>query len=230
MAAAGAAAASTCQVCAKGAAALPGLLPPRLTPAPRAPVDVDLIFTKAKPKFERRLQFTHFLDALAAIAERKYPSFAPADGLRLLLAHHLAPLHDAVQLEMQKTGETEVPLTGVFKKLYDVRSYTGVYAERFRSGDGRINGDADNRPGRAFTGSTNTGTDETIHDVSVLFRPNLRSGTLQATRVVPPGGSPRAAMRSASPSRAGGGGPRALRSPSHYGSDARSSSGYGADS
>lgn len=195
---------------AKLARECPGLLDRAVNP-----IEVDLIFTKAKPKFERRLQFTHFLDALAAIAERKYPAFSPADGLRLLLAHHLAPLYDAVQLEMQKTGETEVPLTGVFKKLYDVRSYTGVYAERFRSGDGRINGDADNRPGRSFNGSTNTGTDETIHDVSVLFRPNLRSGTLQATRHVPQGGSPRAALRSGSPSRAAavGGSLRSLRSP-----------------
>jgi hypothetical protein len=30
--------------------------------------EVDLIFVKAKPKFERRLQFTHFLDALSALA------------------------------------------------------------------------------------------------------------------------------------------------------------------
>ncbi len=82
---------------------------------------------------------------------------------------------------MAKTGETEVPLTGVYKKLYDVRSYTGVYTERFRSADGRINGEADNRPGRVFTGSTNLGTDEVIHDISVLMRPNLRGGSMKTT-------------------------------------------------
>jgi hypothetical protein len=82
---------------------------------------------------------------------------------------------------MKKTGDTEIPLNGVYKRLYDVRSYTGVYAERFRSGDGRINGEADNRPGRRYGGSTNTATDEVIHDISVLMRPNLaRGGTMMA--------------------------------------------------
>jgi len=166
--------------------------------------EVDLIFTKAKPKFERRLHFSHFLDALSAIAERKYPDYSPADGLRLLIGNHLAPLYDIVKVEMNKTGDTEIPLSGVFKKLYDPRSYTGVYAERFRSGDGRINGEADNRPGRQFSGSTNTGTDETIHDISVLMRPNLRSGTMMTNRPVQQGGSPRrnhaSPHRSVSPS------------------------------
>jgi len=140
--------------------------------------EVDLIFTKAKPKFERRLQFSHFLDALAAIAERKFPAYSPADGLRLLITNHLSPLLEQVRAECTKTGETEFPLSGVFKKLYDPRSYTGVYAERFRSADGRINGEADNRPGRVFSGSTNTGTNETIHDISILMRPNLRGGSM----------------------------------------------------
>jgi hypothetical protein len=35
------------------------------------PTEVDLIFTKAKPKGQRRLHFDHFLDALAAIAAKK---------------------------------------------------------------------------------------------------------------------------------------------------------------
>jgi hypothetical protein len=161
--------------------------------------ELDLIFIKAKPKYERRLDFEHFLDALTAIAEHKYPDFSPADGLRLLVHHNLAPLYDIVQVEMQKTGETEVPLTGIFKKLYDVRSYTGVYAERFRTGDGRINGDTDNRPGKQFVGNTNTGTDEIIHDISTLMRPNLRSGSMMTVRSMPSGGSPRAARRSLSP-------------------------------
>ena len=67
----------------------PGLLEPRVL----TPTDADLIFVKAKPKAERHLQFSHFLDALSAVAERKYPECAPADGLRLLLEHHLAPLY-----------------------------------------------------------------------------------------------------------------------------------------
>ena len=72
---------------------------------------------------------------------------------------------------MAKTGETEVPLTGIFKKLYDVRSYTGVYAERFRSADGRINGDTETRAGRTYQGSTNSRTDEVIHDIRCVSSP-----------------------------------------------------------
>ena len=82
------------------------------------------------------------------MAERKFPTMAPQDGLRQLISAHLVPHYDMVQVEMSKSGETEVPLSGVYKKLYDPRSYTGVYAERFRSGDGRINGESDSRPGK----------------------------------------------------------------------------------
>jgi hypothetical protein len=193
----------------------PGLMDRALTAT-----EVDLIFTKAKPKFERRLDFEHFLDALAAVADRKYPEYSPADGLRLLIANHLAPHYEVVQNEMLKTGDTEVPLSGVYKKLYDVRSYTGVYAERFRTGDGRINGDADNRAGKAFRGNTNTGTDEVIHDISVLMRPNLRSGSMMTSRPVAPGGSPRAAVAAS----AGGGSSGGSVSPRALGGGAGSSS------
>jgi len=86
----------------------------------------------------------------------------------------LVPHFDFVQAQLSKTGDSEIPLKGVFKKLYDPSNYTGVYAERFRSGDGRINGEADNRPGRSFRGNTNTGTNEVIHDISTLMRPNLQ--------------------------------------------------------
>ena len=174
----------------------PGLMGGALTAT-----EVDLIFVKAKPKFERRLAFEHFLDALAAMAERKYPAMSPQDGLRQLIAAHLVPHYEMVQVEMGKTGETEVPLTGVYKKLYDPRSYTGVYAERFRTGDGRINGESDNRPGRRFTGSTNAGTNEVITDISSIMRPNLRSGTMMRSRPIAVGGSPRNSMRASSPRR-----------------------------
>ena len=61
--------------------------------------------------------------------------------------------------------------------LHSCDSYTGVYAERFRSGDGRINGDSDNRVGRQYVGDTNTATNEIIHDISSLMRPHLRHGS-----------------------------------------------------
>ena len=116
-----------------------------------------------------------FRPSLNRVCARRYADLSPADGLRLLLSRHLVPLYALVQEQMGKTGESVAPLTGAFARLYDVKSYTGVYKERFASGDGRINGDADNRTGRDFKGNTNSGTDETIHDISVLMRPNLRS-------------------------------------------------------
>lgn len=51
--------------------------------------EVDLIFTKAKPKFERRLNFSHFLDALSGMAHKKYASVDPATGFGLLLENHV---------------------------------------------------------------------------------------------------------------------------------------------
>lgn len=35
------------------------------------------------------------------------------------------------------------PKGSVFDRLYDTRSYTGVYAERFKGADGRINAHTD---------------------------------------------------------------------------------------
>ena len=60
--------------------------------------DVDLTFTKAKPKFERRLGFSHFLDALTALAEKRCPAPDAATSLRQLIAHHLAPQFEMVQV------------------------------------------------------------------------------------------------------------------------------------
>lgn len=195
--------------------------PPSPAPRPALP-HPSLSRAQAKPKFERRIDFEHFLDALAALAERKYADYAPSDGLRLLIAHHLAPHHALVTEEMAKTGDTAVPLTGVYKKLYDPRSYTGVYAERFRSGDGRINGDTGSRAGKSFRGNTNTGSDETIHDISVLMRPNLRGGSMMTTRPVPPGGSPRAGGGGGAP----GGSTRSLLLPPRHGGDGSVQGGY----
>ncbi len=63
----------------------------------------------------------------------------------------------------------------VFDRLTDPRGFTGVYGERFRSGPG-INHDADRRsPARrsSFTGSTNAGTGEVVHDLSHITRDYL---------------------------------------------------------
>ena len=83
--------------------------PPSLWPHPRALLsvtrtEVDLIFTKAKPKGERRLEFRCFLDALSALSEKRYPDREPADGLRHLLTDHLAPLWSFVQVRGPSGG------------------------------------------------------------------------------------------------------------------------------
>ena len=65
----------------------PALLDKRLTRT-----EVDLIFTKAKPKFQRRLDFTHFLDALSAMASKKYPKYDPTTAFSIILSNHVFKL------------------------------------------------------------------------------------------------------------------------------------------
>lgn len=54
---------------------------------------------------------------------------------------------------------------GVYDRLCDQKSYTGVYAERFKGEGGRINGDTVN-DGVAFSGNTNSGGDHAVRDLS----------------------------------------------------------------
>lgn len=63
----------------------PGLMDARLTRT-----IVDLIFVRCKPKFERRLSYGHFLDALAATAAHKFPAEEPAAAFSLLLMRCIA--------------------------------------------------------------------------------------------------------------------------------------------
>lgn len=66
--------------------------------------------------------FDRFLDALAAIAEKKFPNCAALDSLKLLLKLHLAPLFEIVQVEVGKTSGTVVPLKGIYARLTDPKS------------------------------------------------------------------------------------------------------------
>lgn len=67
---------------------------------------------------------------------------------------------------------------GVFDRLSNPQNFTGVYRRAFFT-DGRMNAYADTGvsaiPTR-FTGDTNTRSDEHIHSIQVLLRPNLRTG------------------------------------------------------
>lgn len=62
-------------------------------PAPAT--DVDVVFASVCPRGLRRIGFTLFLDALAALAARKFPGAPVPEALRSLLTQHLAPLHAA---------------------------------------------------------------------------------------------------------------------------------------
>lgn len=70
--------------------------------------------------------------------------------------------------------EGSKPQQNVYDRLYDKRSYTGVYRKRFE-GDGRINADTQVSLMRAHhpktAGAPNS--DQTIHALSSLMRPNL---------------------------------------------------------
>jgi hypothetical protein len=74
-------------------------------------------------------------------------------------------------------GEANSP-GSVFDRLSTPTNFTGVYRRAFFT-DGRMNAYADTGvssiPTR-FRGNTNTSTNETIHNISVTLRPNLRSG------------------------------------------------------
>lgn len=65
----------------------------------------------------------------------------------------------------------------VFDRLHDPVSYTGVYAERMRSGP-TVNDASDVSVSRSpthFRGSTNTNSDETIRDIAQITRPYLNA-------------------------------------------------------
>lgn len=53
----------------------------------------------------------------------------------------------------------------MYDRLCDEKTYTGVYAERFKGDGGRINGDTAN-DGVAFSGNTNSGGDHAVRDLS----------------------------------------------------------------
>jgi hypothetical protein len=74
-------------------------------------------------------------------------------------------------------GEANKP-GGVYDRLASPGSFTGVYRRAYLT-DGRINHFTEtgvsNVPTR-FKGDTNTGSNETIHDIKVLLRTNLNIG------------------------------------------------------
>lgn len=62
----------------------PGLLTKRVTTQ-----HVDVVFTKCKNRGERRLNYSRFLDALAALAAVRYPDEDPVTAFTYLLCRHI---------------------------------------------------------------------------------------------------------------------------------------------
>ena len=56
--------------------------------------DIDLIFSKTKPRGIRRLEFDHFLDTLLELAVRIYPDEDPTIALANFLAKFIFALFD----------------------------------------------------------------------------------------------------------------------------------------
>ena len=74
-------------------------------------------------------------------------------------------------------GQSNKP-GGVYDRLSSPASFTGVYKRAYET-DGRINAFADtgvSAKSTRYRGSTNTGSNETIHNIKHLLRPNLKSG------------------------------------------------------
>jgi hypothetical protein len=61
---------------------------------------VDLIFSKAKPVGNRRMQYEHFLDALLELALKLFPDEDPTTALSLCLARYIFALFDQTPAPM----------------------------------------------------------------------------------------------------------------------------------
>ena len=138
--------------------------------------------TKAKKKGERRLTFASFLDALEMMALKKFPGLEAQTAIGTLLANHVLRNPNAhAKAKAASKAKGGHSRGGVFDRLNSVDNFTGVYAERFTTGDGKINShsgvSASSSPNAAkFRGNTNTNTDETIRDISSIMRPEVQAG------------------------------------------------------
>lgn len=85
--------------------------------------DVDIIFTKVKPKSERKITFAQFQEALKLLAEKKFPG--ATDALQKL---HAKMLEGGGPLAH---GVTKALKTGAVDRLTDASKFTGSHKERF---------------------------------------------------------------------------------------------------
>jgi hypothetical protein len=85
--------------------------------------DVDIMFSKVKPKSERKITFAQFEEALKLMAEKKYPG--DAEGLSKLKEKILEGKGP------QAHGVTKTVKAGAVDRLTDASKYTGSHKERF---------------------------------------------------------------------------------------------------
>jgi len=90
----------------------------------------------------------------------------PVEGMSGLAAKKAMGINHATI-----AGEANRP-GGIYDRLSNTKSFTGVYAKRFSNdpGGGRINGDTINSRHHGFNGDTNRGTDQRVDDISQILR------------------------------------------------------------
>jgi len=90
----------------------------------------------------------------------------PVEGLSGKAAKRASGINHATV-----AGEANRP-GGIYDRLSNTKSFTGVYAKRFEGGvgGGRINGDTINSRHHGFNGDTNRKTDQRVDDISQILR------------------------------------------------------------
>jgi hypothetical protein len=85
--------------------------------------DVDIMFSKVKPKSERKITFAQFEEALKLMAEKKYPDDPEAlNKLKAKILEGKGPVAH---------GVTKTVKAGAVDRLTDTTKYTGSHKERF---------------------------------------------------------------------------------------------------
>jgi hypothetical protein len=92
--------------------------------------DVDIIFSKIKPRTERKINFKQFQEALKLLAEKKFPG--DEGGFEKLKAQIIEAGGPVAK------GVTKAVKSSAVDRLTDTSKYTGSHKERFdESGKGK---------------------------------------------------------------------------------------------
>lgn len=85
--------------------------------------DIDIMFSKVKPKSERKITYAQFEEAVKLMAEKKYPGDPEAfDKLKAKIIEGKGPAAH---------GVTKTVKSGAVDRLTDTSKYTGSHKERF---------------------------------------------------------------------------------------------------